>query len=74
MSLIDNAFKNNADFKLGYEVALIESYLIKKIKFGVKLTPKNEKYLIELANHFNSIYFIDKENGYINVIGYINLN
>lgn len=74
MSLIENAFKNNSDFKLGYEVALIEGYLKKKLKFAVKLNEKNKHYLLELANEAGSIYFTDKLNNYLNVIGYINLN
>ena len=74
MSLIENAFNNNADFKLGYEVALIEGYLAKEIKFGMKLTPKNKKYMIELAKDSDAIYFVDRQNQFINVIGYINLN
>lgn len=74
MSLINNAFNNNADFKLGYEVALVEGYLSKKIKFGMRLTQKNEKYIVELAKEFNAIYFIDHQTNFINVIGYINLN
>lgn len=74
MSLIENAFNNNADFKLGYEVALVESYLAKEIKFGMRLTPKNKRFIVELAKDSDAIYFVDKQTQFINVIGYINLN